>query len=1356
VSRWRLLRPIALLAALATLTGLRAIDEAQVDFAVLTELNRIELYDYAELLVEQMEAKYPDRLDEVLVEKARTYYSSGKSKQAEATLDRIKPGSPSFHMALLLRAEVAALRGRNEDAAKAYAQFFESAKVPSPENRRAAEVYTRAVTVYSTVLKRLGRGAEAAKVLELLGKTAGASDRKLAFLKAQTVIDTEESRFNDRGPVQRAAIQEALKQLQELLFIRDGVAVSAYLETARGQILLAGDELNTLRQQNKGKDALKVTGFKQALDTVRMVDESDLLRDVEKEVTKGQGSSASPYAGALYFKAEAYRGMALAHYMAGKEDTSRKLARAAAKLLETVVTDYGESDYRTRALARHEKCSAFLEQAFGEKVALSDANTDAELAVKLEQAQALLLNRNYQGAIPLYLEALRLGRRSKRLPEVASRLIVCLGSTDRFLEAQAIGSYLAQVMPKAEGTPDCLFRLGGLMYEKAKALSGPAKEAMLRDAMEAWELFVEAAPDHPKAPEVCFAIAEHYYRLATDLAERSRQAPEAEREPLKAEARQGFLAAVPKYQRLVERYSSQDKGVRGLYKLGWIHHTAEQPDEAVDAFLRYCETETLAQHADDRLEAKFRAAEQLMLGETPAEAVEHYLELLSWLQPGNEKGFDPGTKAAVRLKEDAASYLAWAYDLAGEKLRPETSALREGLADCGRQRRAAEEDIRAAKDRVQTLAGDRERYQKEAKDLAQAQASVELDFAKLAQGEIAKRPEAQADPVRLATEMETRVKARVRADIETRQAEREAVTQERAAHEQRVAEAEARMAAATAADTAAAAAAKASGERLRGLRDAAAAAEKAIVEGEAASRQLEDQAQTLQEQREASGDAAAQEALEQQIKALAAQLAQTREKTAEAYKRREQTGGPEAEKQMADLEAATAAALADAREAADASASARQQRQLAALDGQILDARAEAVTKALAAATALGAALEQPAGAARTAAEPALRDQAQAAVTAFAKVDALQSQRFDLLAEIATGRTQVAESRIAQVAATVTELEGKLKPLQDALLDWKRKAQVAFEDFLKAYPRSKHVPRNLARLGGVFLELEQYDQAATVLNRLNTEFADSEAAQEAMFGLGRAQWEQGDHAKAAESFGKLLQKSAGVSAANLAYISERMLDKGDAAVSLKASQELLARSAKASDPEGARIRARAREPALFRAGQACLTLKAYDEAQKHFSVLLAEYPRTALFFEAKFGLAQARRNLVPPNLSGALADLGEVVQFTQDPVQVNRALCLVGELLAAQGDQRSLQQAVARFQQVVLLSDPKIEGNGPWIEMAIVESAKAFARLGNTGERDAMVSLYRQRYPKGSRAEEISSLPTGTAQPPAPAERRKP
>ncbi|NLF16484.1 MAG: tetratricopeptide repeat protein [Lentisphaerae bacterium] len=1341
----RVPRVTALLLALLLAAPLQAIDESEVDFAVLEALHGIEMLDYAEILVEQMEAKYPKRRDEILIEKARTLYRTGKTKPAEAALEQIKPASPYAAMALLLRAEVAAMRGQNDAAAKVYAQYFAQTKPPQGKGR-AAEAYARAVSIYSTVLKRQGKGAEAAKVLELLAQTAGADDRKLAFLKGQAVIDSEEGKFDDKKPVNRAAIQAVITQLQELLFLRDGVAVSAYLETARAHILLAGDELNSLRQKDKGKDALKVNGFKDALRVIDMADKSDLLADIEKEVASGADRSASPYAGALFYKGEAYRGLALAHYLAGDNDRARKIALAAAKLLETVVTDYGESEYRMKALTRHGRCSSFLEQAFGEKVALSDANVEAEVGLKLEQAQAFLQNKNYQGAIPLYLEALRLGRRSKRLPEVASPLIVCLGSTDRFLEAQAIASYLAQVMPQAEGTADCLFRLGGLMYEKAKGLQGEPREAMLADAMAAWELFVETASDHPKAPDVAFAIAEHHYRLADELVERSRKAPANQREAAKTAAREAFQQAAPKYQRLVERYSAIDKGTRALYKLGWIYYTLEQPRDAVDAFLRYAESETLPRYADDRLEAKFRAAEQIMLGDTPAEAEEQFTELLSWLQPDNDKGFNPASKTAQRLREDAASYRAWSLDLAGEKVRPALLERRDRLADLDRQRRQAETAIRSAQDQLNALTAEADRLRQTWQDQTQALGAIDLDFAAQARAEAAKRPELDTDLAKLAADMEGRVRARVRGELAACAEASAALAAEKAALETKIGEAKAQLEAATQAAATAAAEERAAGERLQARRQAAQEAEKAIVEGEAASRQLEEQLQQIQEQ-QAAAEGAAQQALEAKAKALAEQLAQRREKLAEAYKQRDQIAGAAAAA-SADLEAALAAARDLAARRRREAETAQHRHDLVASAALVMAARLQANDRSLAAAEALDKALATPAGAARDALAAGLKAPSQAAIAAWKALHDEQTRHLALQRTAAEHQAEIGTTRLQELAAQRAEVEGQMKPLQETMVGWKRRAQEAFESFLKAHPKSSHVPKNLARLGAIFLELEAYDQASAVLNRLAREFPDSEATQEALFGLGRAQWEQGQTSEAAQSFAKLLEKPAAIHPGNLAFISERLLDQGDPAVSLAASRELLARTEAPKDPEAQRLRERAREAALFRAGQACLRLKAYDDARRWFTTLLTESPRTGFFFDAKFGLAQARRQQTPPDLNGALAELAEIIQFSEDPVQSNHALCWVGEALAAMGDPRSLQQAVARYQQVVLLADPTLEANQPWLEMAIAESAVIFNRLGQSKDRDAMLALYRERFPNGSRAAELQKLPRGAGDQP--------
>jgi len=132
----------------------------------------------------------------------------------------------------------------------------------------------------------------------------------------------------------------------------------------------------------------------------------------------------------------------------------------------------------------------------------------------------------------------------------------------------------------------------------------------------------------------------------------------------------------------------------------------------------------------------------------------------------------------------------------------------------------------------------------------------------------------------------------------------------------------------------------------------------------------------------------------------------------------------------------------------------------------------------------------------------------------------------------------------------------------------------------------------------------------------------------------------------------------------------------------------------------------------------------------------------------KFRMSECRRKATPPDFDGAMHDLLEILQYADKPAIANRALCAVGRILAEKGTQKDLQLAVARFQQVVMLADPEAEDQKPWIEEAIYQSARGFARLGETEERDRMVRKYRDDFPSGRFKEEIGALPEAEFTPP--------
>jgi len=206
-------------------------------------------------------------------------------------------------------------------------------------------------------------------------------------------------------------------------------------------------------------------------------------------------------------------------------------------------------------------------------------------------------------------------------------------------------------------------------------------------------------------------------------------------------------------------------------------------------------------------------------------------------------------------------------------------------------------------------------------------------------------------------------------------------------------------------------------------------------------------------------------------------------------------------------------------------------------------------------------------------------------------------------------------------------------------------------------------------------------------------------------------------------------------------------------VSLKAGRELLRRSEDSAHEDYEKLRDRSREPALFRAGEACLALEQYEDALKYFDKLLGENENSGHFFEAKFRMSDCRRKVTPPDLDAAMHDLLEILQYADKRVVTNRALCAVGRILDQKGTQKDLRLAVARFQQVVMLADPELEENKPWIEEAVYQSARCFARLGENEGRDKMVRRYREEFPAGRFKKEIGSLPAAEftpALPPAP------
>jgi len=192
------------------------IDPFKADLRAVRKLAELELNDYAEMQIQQMQQKYPDQKDAINLEKARIFYTIGKSADADAALKTITPQSNYFLDAVLLKAEVAAARKQFAEAEKAYKVYF-SKVTTAPADEDELAQFTRAVKIYSLVLRESGKGKEAAAILDKLGGDSGGIDeRQMTFLKLAATIDAEAKKQDERQAIDIAGLQKTLAALRSL------------------------------------------------------------------------------------------------------------------------------------------------------------------------------------------------------------------------------------------------------------------------------------------------------------------------------------------------------------------------------------------------------------------------------------------------------------------------------------------------------------------------------------------------------------------------------------------------------------------------------------------------------------------------------------------------------------------------------------------------------------------------------------------------------------------------------------------------------------------------------------------------------------------------------------------------------------------------------------------------------------------------------------------------------------------------------------------------------------------------------------------------------------------------------------
>ena len=1350
---------------------LSAVDEYELDLEFLRLLSEMDFMDYAQMQVAQLEKKYPEQKDSVNLEKARIYYSTGKSKLAEEALKAIPANSKLKDDVTLLKAQVFAARRNWAEADKLYRAYFAANKKPVSNRRVDKDNFVLAVKIYNNVLKELNKPAEANNILELLKSIKGAvSERQLQFLKLQDAIAVEEAKLLKGQPVNVGALQGLQQQLAEMQFIRDGVGASAALQIARIQTIIGRHKLLPLMAggvpgiaTNAPKIAA-IKDFAEAVKTVNMI--TPFLEELEKNV--GTGDQAhSPLAEAMFRKAAAFASHSVVTYAIGlsakdkdgkpKQDSkilekSQNQVRGAAKYFEQLLNEYPGSPYEQQALAEHNACSKFSEAAFGMALSMAGGGNAAKVGEDLDKARAFLQQKNFKEAYPLCLDALRLARASKKLPEVAGLLILCLTDRDDLNGAAALLDYLKDVAPKAEGTADTALRFGAAVRAKALAEKNPSvKDDLMNRAMSAWDNFVDVAPAHPSAPDVAFAVAENEWQNAQKYVDLSRKASQPEEKAkLQAEAKAVFARALPKYQRLVNVFSAFDKGTRALYKLGWIYDILDQPTEAIDCFNGYYEAEDNPKFAEDKLNGRFRAGLLTMQGEHPEEAIPVFTELSDAIGQGVE-GVSKSSKVATDILENCACYQGWAADCAGEKFTPvlNVSARRtrelQSRIDGFRARQEEGKKLRQKNDE-EKKAGDADleenviRTVKSMADMDLAKLGKERayrqsteDVTKMSEAEKTVYEQAMQEAIRKQTaELLISRKNEVFGDQEALKARQEAVDKAQADCESALEAAKKDIATkGQEADDMAklATSRKQEADKLRAR----------MVETEK-ELNLADAERQLAQNAVAEAESAVDSSQDKQRSAKQKELDKANKALEEisarfdaASKANREASSEEVKNKITELENGQRQAL-EAASALRLEAKLQKAKLIVAEKAlAIVEAEKQAIAKRMKFNALCGEllALED---------EPRLARQAEAdkaceeSLTAERAYNAARHARLDAMNEVSLAEEKELEKEIAELQKLKDAEEASVADSRREFLAWKQKAVENFLGFLQKYPQSDKVPDVLARLGSIYLlDIQNSAKASEYLTRLTKDYPKAPAARKAMFQLGKARAEEGKMGEAAAAFEKYLSNPAEEPTANLLHILGISLDAKVPGPVLAAGKELLKRAE--ADKQTAIPVARV----LYSLGVASLQDKKYNDCVNYLEKLLADYPRTAYYFDAKFALAEARGSTQTPDWDGLEKDLSDIRLNATDPAVVNKATCLYAEALQKSGD-ASKTASVLSCYQIVLLADPTIPANREWLERALYGAAKIYSAEGNREKTAETVKRYQELFSGGRFAAEMGKL----------------
>ncbi|MEA2011764.1 MAG: hypothetical protein U9O87_01570 [Verrucomicrobiota bacterium] len=1300
------------------------------------KLIEIQMYDFAGRQLQNTLKKYPDKKDKIYVVMAELMAKNGKRKKGIELLNKISKNSLFYASS---RLQLAKLHRSGAEAEKAYKEYFSVTK-EMPENKYDAKNYKTAIMKYSAILKDAGKAKESTRILERL--SAGLNSRQMLYVKAKNMMDAARQKKESGKAGYQSDVEAGMKLIKEIIWKGlDAVTASAFIEKANGECLLG-----------KYDDALKT-----------LKDAENILVQVDTYMKQQGDRNQSPLAGAILYNAVATAGKA-------QNSNSEKLFIEALKKFYMVTKKYPASPYVTDATFYFEKCKKTLEEKFDKRIEMSlKADPSQLLEAKMKQAADLFIKKELAKAAEYYLDAIRISRTCSKSPEAIFWLIMCYARQEQLLEMEAVLGFMYEVFPKHEKTAKACKMCSAVFFKKAYAIKGktPEKERLMNAGIASAEKFISLSPNSPDSPKYAYQIAEIQYKKASKIAASSKKIEDqAKKEEIKAKARKEYSKAIPLYERLEEKYGANPRGIRAKYKLGWIYHSLDDKENATKAFLNYVQTENDRKYDLDKIEAKFRASEQLMMSGDTKEAVKHFKDILTWTSKDNPMEFDIKDKKIkdklASIKENATSYIAWSYDLGAEQFREKLSETREKVRVLKSEGKDAEDIVEAGEEIIakteREIVVAKQKTEKINLPSPLMKEKAEKITEKKKDGE--KQEVSEEEKKKLEELEKVNVKKMAKLKFEREQArisgeeiefntykiqfgkEKRKISRRLKRNKTLLNSINKQIGKYTSQ--------KESGENALGGIETK-IKEKKII----AIQSIKEYKKAYIGWKKAVISMRKTKDKKKLILARSAQRKAVKEKQNAKIKARnakneyEETMSKSIKKKIKSYNARLKALRTVLKKLQRQKTLAERAKTLFEKELAYLNVELAVATKGLERNSIdknyLSEKDEQKKEKLLKALEKTHEQYVQLLQNAKDKI----IEKSMIEKNYAKEDKLKAEKIIEEAKKKIVDIQKSIKPTQEKFDALKKQALKFFAEFLKLYPKSKQAPANLARIGTIHIEFKNFEKAAGYLTTLKKVYPGDKTIKPAMFNLGRAYIEINDYKKATETFEDVLKTPKAYPTANISFIANKSLAayipgkeklKKLPEIALKANKILLERIKNKKNPNYKELQNK-KEATLFRIAQAHFFLANFDQAVIAYKDLFEFNGKTGFYFKAKMNSGIAKANKKDPDYNSAILDFGDIIKNAQDDVVANEASLEMGKALVKWGKEVKIKLGLSKLQQIIMLADKNLQKNKPILEEAYYESAKAFALIGEKQKTKNMQNEYRKFYPQGMFFEEIGKLP---------------